>query len=156
MKATIRKVLPNGLPSDSDIKQMTQAQKEQLYEDQKLIIKLFRDNAQIAITCLQEKLAMYASRRPAIPETRSVEQIPLKITPPPSQPQREAPRPRHRILQNQDKPPERRQMKIKKVDGTSRLFRSTEEFPRIAEKREARRQRYANLNQRPPFKVGPR
>ena len=154
MKSTIRKVLPNGLPSDAEIARMTQSEKEQLYEDQKLIIKLFRETAQRVVTGLQEKLQGYASGRPMLHETHSVEALPIKIAPPPQPRQREAPRARNRIAVNQEKPVERKVTKVKKTDLVKRLFRSTDEFPGITEKKEPRRQRGGNANHRPPFKVG--
>ena len=133
---------------------MTQSEKEQLYEDQKLIIRLFRETAQRVIAGLQDRLQRHASGRPMIHETHSVEALPIKIAPPPQPRQREAPRARNRIAVNQEKPVERKVTKVKKTDLVKRLFRSTDEFPGITEKKEPRRQRGGNTNQRPPFKVG--
>jgi len=57
MQSIIREIYPNGMPSNEDILMMTKDQKDFVFQQNKLIIKAFREKADEHIAELQKQLS---------------------------------------------------------------------------------------------------
>lgn len=156
MLSAIMTVLPNGLPSEEDVARMTQSEKEQLYMDQKLIIQIFRERSQAVISSLQERLASRTSSDSSnLGKTRSEVRFSVPLEKPlvVSQPrQREIRRTRPRVMTSSERILDTRPMSLRRLDAPKKCP-SVDQFALEPEPKEVKRQRYANLQDRPRFKL---
>lgn len=159
MLETIRKVLPDGLPTDEQVAQMTQEEKEQLYADQKLIMQMFRERSQTIIASMQERLARHTSHdQSPLLKTRSELKfsIPLGKPPPqnPAQPRTKEPRrTRPRVMTSCEKIRDKRPMSLRRLDQPKKAPTPEPFVPFDAQVKEPKRERYATLQDRPRFRL---